>query len=317
MTPVPSRSTAYHAAPRSGRGANPPGSRATRRTHSRGLGGIRGRSRLLRAISFVLATIWLVVVLAPIYYMILASFRDSNQYMTANAWLPTGSLTLSSYTSMFHGSGIGTLLRNSAVLAAGTIVLVSVLSLGAAFRIVRRGSRFAALSFRLILFGIAVPIQAIVIPLFFITSKIHIYDKLYGLVLVTAASLIPVAVLLMVNYVRLIPRELYDAMAVDGASQWKVFLRLVVPMARPVLAVVSIYAGLGAWNNFLLPLIITQSNNDMVLPLGMYRFATNSEYGVNVPVVMAFVFFTMVPILLLYIVLRRQFVKGIGGFAIR
>jgi raffinose/stachyose/melibiose transport system permease protein len=120
-----------------------------------------------------------------------------------------------------------------------------------------------------------------------------------------------------VNYVRLIPRELYDAMAVDGAGQWTTFTRLVFPMARPVLAVVSIYAGLGAWNNFLLPLILTQSNNDMVLPLGLYRFATNSEYGINVPVVMAFVFFTMVPILLLYIVLRRQFVKGIGGFALR
>ena len=161
------------------------------------------------------------------------------------------------------------------------------------------------------------PIQAIVIPLFFVTNKIHTYDTLYGLTLVMAASLIPVAVLLMVNYVRVIPRELYDAMAVDGAGQLAIFFRLVVPMARPVMAVVSIYAGLGAWNNFLLPLIITQSNNDMVLPLGMYRFATNSEYGLNVPVVMAFVFATMVPILILYIGLRRQFVKGIGGFALR
>lgn len=295
--------------------------RATRRQRERArpsaLSGVRGRSKSLRAISFVLGTIWLVIVLGPIYYMVLASFRATTQYLTANAWLPTGSLTISSYTSMFHGSGIGTLLRNSAELAAATIALVSMLSLGAAYRIVRRGSRYAAVSFRLILFGIAVPIQAIVIPLFFITTKIHIYDKLYGLVLVTAASLVPVAVLLMVNYVRLIPRELFDAMAVDGAGQWTTFTRLVFPMARPVLAVVSIYAGLGAWNNFLLPLILTQSNNDMVLPLGLYRFGTNSEYGVNVPVVMAFVFFTMVPILLLYIILRRQFVKGIGGFALR
>jgi ABC-type glycerol-3-phosphate transport system permease component len=249
--------------------------------------------------------------------MILESFRSSDTYLTANPWLPTGSLTLSSYGAMFHGSGIWTLFRNSAELAAGTIVLVVILSLAAAYRIVRRGSRYAAVSFRLILFGIAVPIQAIVIPLFFVTNKIHTYDKLYGLTLVMAASLIPVAVLLMVNYVRVIPRELYDAMAVDGASQWAVFFRLVVPMARPVMAVVSIYAGLGAWNNFLLPLIITQSNNDMVLPLGMYRFATNSEYGLNVPVVMAFVFATMLPILILYVCLRRQFVKGIGGFALR
>ena len=301
--------------------ASAPASRPTRRqrqrSRSEALSGIKGSSKSFRVISFLLGTIWLVIVLGPLYYMILSSFRASNQYLTANAWLPTGGLTLSSYSTMFHGSGIATVLRNSAELAAGTIALVTVLSLGAAYRIVRRGSRYAAVSFRLILFGIAVPIQAIVIPLFFITTKIHIYDKLYGLVFVIAASLIPVAVLLMVNYVRLIPRELYDAMEVDGADQWTIFTRLVFPMARPVLAVVSIYAGLGAWNNFLLPLILTQSNNDMVLPLGLYRFATNSEYGINVPVVMAFVFCTMVPILLLYIVLRRQFVKGIGGFALR
>ncbi len=288
-----------------------------RRAPAPTLSGVRGRSKAFRFASFLLGTLWLVVVLGPIYYMVLTSFRDSTQYLTANAWLPTGSLTLSSYTAMFHGSGIGTLLRNSAELAAGTIALVAALSLLAAYRIVRRGSRFSAVSFRVLLFGIAVPIQAIVIPLYFITTKLHIYDRMYGLVLVTATSLIPVAVLLMVNYLRLVPRELYDAMAVDGANQRTVFLSLVVPMARPVLAVVSIYAGLGAWNNFLLPLILTQSNNDMVLPLGLYRFATNSQYGINVPVVMAFVFFTMVPILVLYIGLRRQFVKGIGGFALR
>jgi ABC-type glycerol-3-phosphate transport system permease component len=291
--------------------------RRRHRTDSRAPSGVKSMSKVFRSLSFVLGTIWLIIVLGPIYYMILESFRSSDTYLSANPWLPTGPLTLSSYDVMFHGSGIGTLFRNSAELAAGTIVLVVILSLAAAYRIVRRGSRYAAVSFRLILFGIAVPIQAIVIPLFFVTNKIHTYDKLYGLTLVMAASLIPVAVLLMVNYVRVIPRELYDAMAVDGAGQWAVFFRLVVPMARPVMAVVSIYAGLGAWNNFLLPLIITQSNNDMVLPLGMYRFATNSEYGLNVPVVMAFVFATMVPILILYIGLRRQFVKGIGGFALR
>ena len=306
-------------APQPAKNTGARGTAANARRHAGAgvLSGVKGTSKLFRFVSFALGTAWLIVVLAPIYYMVLASFRASSEYFSANAWLPTGSLTISSYASMFHGSGIGTLLRNSAELSAGTIVLVTVLSLGTAYRVVRRGSRYPAVSFRLILFGIAVPIQAIVIPLFFITTKIRVYDKLYGLVFVTAASLVPVAVLLMVNYVRVIPRELYDAMAVDGAGQWTTFTRLVVPMARPVLAVVSIYAGLGAWNNFLLPLILTQSNNDMVLPLGMYRFATNSEYGLNVPVVMAFVFFTMVPILILYVVLRRQFVKGIGGFAIR
>jgi len=281
------------------------------------LGGIRGRSKISRFAAFLLGTLWLVFVLAPIYYMVLISFRSPGEYLTANAWLPTGGLTLSSYSAVFDSPGIGTYFRNSAELALGTIVVVVVLSLAAGYRIVQRGSRFSAVSFRVILFGIAIPIQAIVIPLYFITNKIHIYDTMYGLVLVLGASLIPVAVLLMVNYLRLIPRQLYDAMAVDGAGPWTTFTRLVIPMARPVLAVICIYAGLGAWNSFLLPLILTQSNNDTVLPLGMYRFASTDQYALNVPVVMAVVVFSVLPLLVLYIGLRRQFVQGIGGFALR
>ncbi len=207
------------------------------------LGGIRGRSKVSRFAAFLLGTIWLVFVLGPVYYMVLISFRSPAEYLTANPWLPTGGLTLSSYTAVFDSSGIGTDFRNSAELAAGTIVVVVVLSLAAGYRIVRRGSRFGAVSFRVILFGIAIPIQAIVIPLYFITNKVHIYDTMWGLVLVLAASLIPVSVLLMDNYLRLIPRQLYDAMAIDGAGPWTTFTHLVVPMARPVLAVISIYTG--------------------------------------------------------------------------
>ncbi|MGO9659617.1 MAG: carbohydrate ABC transporter permease [Acidimicrobiales bacterium] len=281
------------------------------------LGGIRGTSKLSRFVPFLLGTIWLVFVLGPIYYMVLISFRSSTQYLSANAWLPTGGLSLSSYSSILHAPAVGTDFRDSGEVAVGTILVVVTLSLAAGYRIVRQGSRYSAVSFRVILFGIAIPIQAIIIPLYFITNKIHIYDTLYALVLVLSASLIPVAVLLMVNYLRLIPRQLYDAMAVDGAGSWTTFTRLVFPMARPVLAVISIYAGLGAWNNFLLPLILTQSNNDQVLPLGMYEFATNGQYALNVPVVMAFVMLSALPLLILYIGLRRQFVKGIGGFALR
>jgi raffinose/stachyose/melibiose transport system permease protein len=286
-------------------------------TRAKTLGGIRGTSQLGRFVPFLLGTIWLVFVLGPIYYMVLISFRSSSQYLSANAWLPTGGLSLSSYSSILHASAVGTDFRNSLEVAVGTILVVVTLSLAAGYRIVGRGSRYSAVSFRVILFGIAIPIQAIIIPLFFVTNKIHIYDTLYGLVFVLSASLIPVAVLLMVNYLRLIPRQLYDAMAVDGAGPWTTFTRLVFPMARPVLAVISIYAGLGAWNNFLLPLILTQSNNDQVLPLGMYQFATNGQYALNVPVVMAFVMLSALPLLILYIGLRRQFVKGIGGFALR
>jgi ABC-type glycerol-3-phosphate transport system permease component len=258
------------------------------------------------------------VVLFPIYYMVLTSFRSQSQYLTVNPWLPTGGLSLSSWAAVFSGTGLWTDFINSLIYTAGTIALVVALSLLAAFRIVRGATRVAPVSFRLILFGLAVPIQAVLIPIYVITVELHLYDTLYGLVLVTAAAQMAVAVLLTVNYVRLIPTELFDAMAVDGASERTVFTQLVWPMARPVVGVVSIFAGLGAWNNFVLPLILTQSTSVAVLPLGLFDISTTSSgYGVNVPIVMAGVVFSVLPLLLLYALLRRQFVKGIGGIALR
>jgi ABC-type glycerol-3-phosphate transport system permease component len=292
--------------------------RARRRTRPQ-LASLGRTNWLARAGAFVLGTIWLCIVLFPIYYMLLTSFRSQSQYLTANAWLPEDGLSLSSWSTIFSGgTGLWGDFLHSVIFAAGTIILVATLSLVAAFRIAQRGSRFAAVSFRLILFGLAVPIQAIIIPIYVITLKMHIYDSLFGLILVTSASLIAVAVLLTVNYVRMIPNELYDAMAVDGARERTIFSRLVWPLARPVVGVVSIFAGLGAWNNFLLPLILTQSNSDTVLPLGLFKVSsTASGYGVNVPVVMAGVVFSVLPLFFLYLALRRQFVRGIGGFALR
>jgi ABC-type glycerol-3-phosphate transport system permease component len=275
-------------------------------------------SVVTRAGAFVLGTLWLGVVLVPIYYMVLTSFRSQGQYLTANAWLPTGGLSLSSWAAVFSSTGLWRDFINSVIYSAGTIVLVVAVSLVAAFRIVRRGSRFAAISFNVILFGLAVPIQALLIPNYVIMVKLHLYDTLYGLVLVTAASLVAISVLLTVNYVRMIPDELYDAMAIDGASERVVFARLVWPMARPVLGVVAIFAGLAAWNNFILPLILTESNSNAVLPLGLYTVSTTSSgYGVSVPIVMAGVIFSLLPVLFLFLAMRRQFVKGIGGFALR
>jgi ABC-type glycerol-3-phosphate transport system permease component len=273
--------------------------------------------RLARFAAFLLGTVWLVIVLVPIYYMVLASFRTQGQYLTGDPWLPTGGLSLSSYRTVLSATGIGVDFRNSAILTLASIVIVVVFSLGAAYRIVRRGSRFAAVSFRIILFGLAVPIQAIIIPIFIIVVKIHLYDTLIAVILAASASLVAVAVLLMVNYVRAIPLELFDAMTVDGAGEWTLFIRLVWPMARPVLAVVSIFAGLGAWNNFLLPLILTQSASTNVLPIGLYLVASNSQYGIDVPVVMAAVLLSVLPLVVLYFGLRRQFVQGLGGIAIR
>ncbi|HEY2522059.1 MAG TPA: carbohydrate ABC transporter permease [Streptosporangiaceae bacterium] len=267
-----------------------------------------------RVISFVLATVWLVIAAAPVYYMVLASLRSQGTYLTANPWLPTGGLSLAQFSTVFN-AGLGRYLLNSVLITAAGLIVTLAVSLGAAFRIIRRQSRAAGALFRLLLFGLAIPIQAIMVPLYLLIYKLHLYDTLAALILTLSAAAIPVSVLIMVSFLRDIPRELIGAMLVDGGSEWTVFRRLIVPLSRPVLATLSIYNRLNVWNNFLLPLILTQSNSVAVLPLGLYKF--EGQYAVNVPAVMAAVLLSVLPLLVLFVLMRRQVMRSLGAVAVR
>jgi raffinose/stachyose/melibiose transport system permease protein len=267
-----------------------------------------------RLVALALATVWLVIVVAPLYYMVLASFRTQGTYLTANPWVPSGGLSASSYSTVF-GAGLGRYLLNSVLLTAVCVALTVTLSLGAAFRIVRRSSRVVSAAFLVMLFGLAIPIQAIIVPIYVLIYKMHLYDTLFALILTLSAAAIPVSVLIMVSFVRDIPRELISAMLVDGGNEWTVFRRLIWPLSRPVLATLSIYNGLNVWNNFLLPLVLTQSGNVAVLPLGLTKL--EGLYSINVPAVMAGVLLSVLPLLVLFVVMRRQVMNSLGGFVAR
>jgi len=267
-----------------------------------------------RVVAFLLATAWLVVVIAPIYYMVLASFRSQGNYLTENPWLPSGGVTVSEYGTVF-GAGLGRYLVNSAILTAVCVLLTLSISLGAAFRIVRRSTRAAGVSFRILLLGLAIPIQAIIVPLYLLVYKLHLYDTLFALMLTMSAAAVPLSVLVMVSFVRDIPRELIGAMLVDGGTEWTVFRRLIVPLSTPVLATLAIYTGLDVWNNFILPLVLTQSNSVAVLPLGLTKL--EGQYAINVPAIMAAVLLSVLPLVVLFIVMRKQVMRSLGSVVMR
>jgi raffinose/stachyose/melibiose transport system permease protein len=273
------------------------------------------RLRPARLVPVLLATVWLVIVVAPLYYLVLASFRAQADYMTSNPWVPRSGLTFSSYRTVFD-AGLGHDLVNSVILTVACIVATVVLSLGAAFRIVRRNSRWVRASFSVILFGLAIPVQAIVVPLYILIVKMHLYDTLYALILTLTAAAIPVSVLIMVSFVRDIPRELISAILIDGGTEWTVFRQLIWPLSRPVMATLAIYNGLNVWNNFLLPLVLTTSNSKAVLPLGLTTLS-GSLTGANTPAELAGVLMTALPLVVLFVFMRRQVMTSLGGIVAR
>jgi raffinose/stachyose/melibiose transport system permease protein len=228
----------------------------------------------------VAAWIWLAVVLLPIYYVLVTSLTAQGSYYTRNPLAPPTDATFDSYLLVLQ-SGFGTYFLNSVVVTLSTVVVTTMVCLLAAYAIVRSRRWVVRSTYSLFLLGLAIPLQATIIPLFFILGRVGLYDTLPAIILPSIAFAIPITVLILVNFIRDIPGELFEAMRVDGAGQWQVFWRLVLPLSRSSIATVAIYDALQVWNGFLLPLVLTQSDDRRVLPLALWNF--QGQFSVNVP----------------------------------
>jgi xylobiose transport system permease protein len=258
----------------------------------------------------IFAGLWLAVVLIPVYIMLRASFESRETYaQNGPLGLPT-EFTFENYVSAFD-LGFGTFLFNSGLIAVGTVLLVLVLVPPLAFAIVRGRSRWVRIVFKIMLFGLAIPSQVVVIPLFYLIDRLGLYDTLIGVILPTAAFLVPLATLILSGSMREISSELYEAMAIDGAGSIRTFFQLVLPLSRGGIATIIVFAALNAWNAYLLPLILTRSSDLRVATLGLGVF--KQEFSLNIPGLMAAIVLTVIPILLIYIFARRALIRGLMG----
>lgn len=258
--------------------------------------------------------IWLVVVAVPLYWILITSFKAQSRYYTSNPLVPSSDPTLDNYRLVIESDFVRYFV-NSVVVTLGAVVPAVAFSFMAAYAIVR-GWRMRGLRVMngLFLMGLAIPLQATVIPVYLIIIKLKMYDSLLALILPSIAFAIPLSVLVLANFVRDIPKELFDSMRVDGATEWTTLWRLAAPLTRPALLTVTIFNGLTIWNGFLLPLILTQSPGRRTLPLALWTF--QGQYGVNVPAVLAAVVLTTLPVLVLYAFGRRQMLSGLtAGFS--
>jgi raffinose/stachyose/melibiose transport system permease protein len=258
--------------------------------------------------------LWLAVVVIPIYWIIITSFKSQSTYYATNPLAPSGSPTLENYRLVID-SDFAQYFLNSAIVAVGAVVPAVAVSFMAAYAIVRGGrSRFLRAVNSLFLMGLAIPLQATVIPVYLIIIRLHLYDSLLALILPSIAFAIPLSVLVLSNFIRDVPRELFESMRMDGATEWSMLWRLALPLTRPAIMTVSVYNALQVWNGFLLPLILTQSPSRRTLPLALWTF--QGQYSVNIPAVLASVVLTTLPILILYAIGRRQLLSGLtAGFS--
>jgi len=257
--------------------------------------------------------VWLMLVIVPVYWLIVASFcSQSDMYSRSNPLQWPAHPTWANY-QLALSRGLVRYFINSLIVVAGATILVLAVCFMAAYTISRNRTKGTRISFSVLLIGLAFPSQAAVIPLFYLINKLRLYDTLLGLIFPSAAFAVPISVIILVNFMRDIPDELFESMRVDGASNWRIMWNLALPLSRPALITVGIYDGLNVWNNFLFPLVLTQSPGVRVIPLGLYSFA--NDLTLNIPAMMAAVVLSAMPILVLYVFGRRQLLAGLtAGF---
>lgn len=260
------------------------------------------------------AWLWLLVVMIPVYWIVVTSFKTQSTYFTTNPLaLPTAP-TLDNYRLVLENDFIR-YFTNSLIVTVGAVVPAVLMSFMAAFAIVRAQElAFLRAINSMFLLGLAIPLQATIIPVYLIIIRLELYDTLTAMILPSIAFAIPLSVLVLSNFIRDVPKELFESMRLDGCSEWGTCWRLAFPLTRPAIVTVTIYNGLTVWNNFLLPLILTQEPSRRTLPLALWTF--QGQYSVNVPAVLASVVLTTLPILICYAIGRRQLLSGLtAGFS--
>jgi xylobiose transport system permease protein len=258
----------------------------------------------------VMTTVWLVIVLAPVYVLLKGSLQNQGDYTSSGPLSLPSHLTTDNFKLVFQ-DGFLRFFLNTAIVTVSVVAIVVVLVPPVAYAVVRNRSRTVTIVFRILLLGLAVPIQAVLLPIFYLLSKAQLYDTLPAVILPTAAFAIPISTIVMTGSIRDITSDMYEAMALDGASSWRTFRSLVLPLSRGGLATVIIFSALSAWNGFLFPLILTQSSGVKVFTLGLFDFTTANS--VDAPAICAAVVLSIVPLLLVYLFARRALIRGLMG----
>ncbi|MFI6284714.1 carbohydrate ABC transporter permease [Streptomyces sp. NPDC051018] len=253
----------------------------------------------------------LVLMAAPFLWMALSAFKTKPELAASPpVWIPT-EWTLANFRELLDLLDLPTYFLNSTIVATlvtvSNLLFCSMLGYGLAkLNFAGRGKVFG-----LVLGALMVPGNLMLLPLFVLMSKMQLIDSYAGLVLPFAAGAF--GVFLMRQFMLSVPDELLEAARLDGAGEWYIFWRIVMPLVKPALATLAILTFLQSWNNFVWPLIATNDPDKYTLPVALATFATdpNRANGAN-GVLMAGSFLVVLPVLLVFAALQRHFTQGIA-----
>jgi raffinose/stachyose/melibiose transport system permease protein len=260
--------------------------------------------------TYVVAFFFVGLCIAPVLYIIIGGFRSNSEITTDPSGFPS-EWRLENYVSVLQNEIFWRQMGNSAISAISTTIGVVILGVMASYVIARYTFKGSNGMYSLFAAGLMFPMTVAITPLYILVRQLGLMDSLAGIILPQIAFALPTTIIILVPFLRAIPKELEEAASIDGAGRLGFFFRMVVPLSLPGVITVGILAFIAAWNSYMLPLFILSNENSYTLPLGVQSFA--SQYSVDTAMVLAFTSLSMIPALIFFSLFERRIVGGLTG----
>jgi len=270
---------------------------------------------------YVILISYAAIVVYPMFWLLTTSLKTDREIFLKPFKLPRfDDLQWKNFFNAWTKGHFGDYFFNSVLLTASTVGLVVLLSAMAAYALSRFSFRGAKPLFFYFLAGLMIPLQLAIVPLFFQMRSLHLLNSRLGLLLVYVAFGAPFAVFVLTGFFKSLPRSLHESAVLDGASEFRAFWSIMLPLARPGLITVGIFSFLGTWNEFFMAFMFLSGEGSerlRTLPLGLANITIVSQYRSDWGLAFAGLVLIMLPILIVYILLQRHITKGITVGALK
>ncbi len=262
----------------------------------------------------IVLSFWSLLVIFPLWIMVVNSFKSKLAIYRSPFGLPVP-WTIDGYLSVFSRSSFPRYFLNSILVTTVSIVGIVMLASLAAYAIARWKSRLSTAVFLFFLAGMMIPIRIGSINLLMIIRNLGLLDQLVGLLPIYIAMGMPIGVFVLTEFIRTVPPELTQAAYIDGAGNFRIFWQIVLPLTRPAMATVAIFNLVVLWNDLWFPLIFIRSESQRTLMLGVTRLF--GQYQTDWTLILSTLTVATIPIILLYILMAKQFIAGLTAGAVK
>jgi len=272
------------------------------------------RRSLPRIFTYLVLTVWSGIVLFPIWTLLVDSLKTQKEIFKDPFGLPPQP-TLVGYQAVLNTGQFGLYFFNTLYVTVISLFCILFFGSMAAYALAKWKSRVADGLYVFFIAGLMIPIRLASLDLLRLMIALHLQDSLWSLIPVYIAMGMPIATFVLTTFVRSLPHEMFDAAKVDGASEWKIYSRIILPLLRPALATVAIFMMIKIWNDFWFPLIFIRAEQSRTVSLGVSLLF--GQYHTDWNRALSVLALSALPFLILYIILSREFIQGLTAGAVK